>query len=76
VPDRGYPYTPIVVNNTPERFGELVGKALAQVESAQLRPPAILINAWNEWTEGSVLLPDVQYKTRYLEELKKALDRR
>ncbi len=31
---------------------------------------------WNEWTEGSVLLPDVQYKTQFLEELQKALSRR
>jgi len=23
---------------------------------------------WNEWTEGSVLLPDVKYQTRFLEE--------
>lgn len=74
-PDRGYPYTPVVVNNTPERFGELVGKALDQVESARMRPPAILINAWNEWTEGSVLLPDVQYKTQFLDELEEALSR-
>jgi hypothetical protein len=75
-PGRGYPYTPVVINNTPQRFGELVGKARAHVESARLRPPAILINAWNEWTEGSVLLPDVKYKTQFLEELKGALDRK
>lgn len=73
---RGYPYTPIVVNNTPQRFGQLVGQALEHVESAHQRPPAILINAWNEWTEGSVLLPDVTYKTQFLEELKEALARK
>lgn len=75
-PNKGYPYGTLVINNTPERFGELVRKALKQAQSAQLRPPAIMINAWNEWTEGGVLLPDVKYKTRYLEELKKALDQK
>lgn len=70
---KGYPYTPLVVNNTPERFGELFRNALKHAESARLRPPAIVINAWNEWTEGSVLLPDVKYETRFLEEVKSGL---
>lgn len=71
--DKGYPYSTLVVNNTPERFGELFGKALERAESARLRPPAILVNAWNEWTEGSVLLPDTKHGTRYLEEIRDAL---
>lgn len=75
-PGKGYPYGALVINNTPERFGELVRKALKQAESANLRPPAITVNAWNEWTEGGVLLPDVKYKTQFLEELKKALDQK
>jgi hypothetical protein len=73
--DKGYPYTTLVINNTPERFGQLVGRAVQQAESARLRPPGILINAWNEWTEGSALLPEVQYKTQFLEQLKGALKR-
>ncbi len=71
--DRGYPYGTLVVNNTPERFGALFREALKHTESARLRPPAIVINAWNEWTEGSVLLPDVRYETRFLEEVGNAL---
>ena len=67
--DKGYPYSTLVINNTPERFGELFRKAKKHAESARLRPPAIVINAWNEWTEGSVLLPDVKYETRFLEEV-------
>ncbi len=71
-PNVGYPYTPVVVGNTPELFGEVCRRAKRHFESSQLRPPAILVNAWNEWTEGSVLLPDREYKTRFLEELSKA----
>ncbi len=72
-PDRGYPYGTLVINNTPERFGELFRKAVRHTEAARLRPPAIVINAWNEWTEGSVLLPDVKYQTRFLEEVRNSL---
>jgi len=42
------------------------------VEHARLPPPVILINAWNEWTEGSALLPEKDQGTRYLETLKKS----
>jgi hypothetical protein len=69
---RGYPYTTIVTNNTPEQFGELCRRAKRQYETSRLRPPGIVINAWNEWTEGSALLPEQLYGTRFLEELRKA----
>jgi hypothetical protein len=69
-----YPYTPIVINNTPEKFGDLVRRGLRQIESSKLKPPALFINSWNEWTEGSALLPQQKYGSGYLEQLKKALD--
>lgn len=69
-----YPYTPIVVANTPEKFGELVRRAKRQVAKSKLPPPALFINSWNEWTEGSALLPQEKYGDGYLRELKKALD--
>jgi hypothetical protein len=69
-----YPYTPIVINNTPDKFGNLVRRALRHMEHSKLKPPALFINAWNEWTEGSALLPQKKYGYGYLEQLKKALD--
>lgn len=74
-PERNhYPYTPIVINNTPEKFGELVRRGLRQIEESKLPAPALFINSWNEWTEGSALLPQQKYGDGYLKELKKALD--
>ena len=71
-PNLGYPYTTVVVHSSPESFGELFRRAQQHCERAHLRPPAILVNAWNEWTEGSALLPDQQFKTQYLEEVQRA----
>lgn len=68
-----YPYTPIVADSTPQAFGELVQRALRHAASSKLGSPFILINAWNEWTEGSSLLPQEQYGEGYLRALREAL---
>jgi hypothetical protein len=69
-----YPYTPIITGNTPEKFGQLVQNARRHAAASENNPPFILINAWNEWTEGSALLPNTVYGNGYLEELQKALE--
>lgn len=58
-------YCPICVGNTPEKFADLLEAA---VNSAA---PAVIVNAWNEWSEGMFLLPDQQYGYGYLEAIKK-----
>lgn len=68
-----YPYSPVVVNNTPEKFGDLVRRARQHAATSANQPGFILINAWNEWTEGSALMPNKQYGNGYLEELTAAL---
>lgn len=68
-------YEPIIVDNTPEKFGELCRLALAQAEKNP-EPRAIFINAWNEWTEGMYLLPEEQYGTGYLEALRAQVEAR
>jgi hypothetical protein len=68
-----YPYGHVVVGNTPERFGRLCQLAAEHVAADSQRPPAIFVNAWNEWTEGSYLLPEEKHGTAYLKALQQAL---
>ncbi len=67
-----YPYGHVVVGNTPERFGQLLRDAAERVASDPRKPFAMLINAWNEWTEGAYLLPEERYGTGYLEAVRDA----
>jgi len=64
---------PVIVGNTPERFGELCRLALKHLKESASEPKVMFINAWNEWTEGMYLLPEKQYGKGYLEALRSAL---
>jgi hypothetical protein len=65
----GYPFTHIMVNNTPDNFRIALKmtkqRLLAQPDSAG--PRILNINCWNEWTEGSYLEPDTVNGMKYLE---------
>ncbi len=52
-----YPYCSIVKNNTGDKFEKLLREAKMFAEKSQKSPRAVLINAWNEYTEGSFLIP-------------------
>ena len=70
-PEAAYPYTHVVVGNTPRRFGQLCRDALQHLKQ---RPSAtenvVMVNAWNEWTEGCYLLPEKRYGDGYLRVLR------
>lgn len=70
-----YPYLGIVRDFSPEVFGRCVREALRQAEADPKRPGAILVNAWNEYTEGSFLMPDTRHGDAFLRALRKALAR-
>jgi hypothetical protein len=63
----GYPYMPVLADNTPEQFEQALRDAKAFVEKTDRSPRIVSINAWNEWTEGSYLEPDTVYGMAYLE---------
>jgi hypothetical protein len=71
-----YPYGTVVVGNGPELFRKLCRDAATHVKTAKRPPPAIMINAWNEWTEGSALLPETEWGTGQLEAVKEVFGTR
>jgi len=56
-----YPYTPIVVGSSPEKFEEMLRETLRFVEdNVPLEEKYGMVCAWNEVTEGATLLPEVK----------------
>jgi hypothetical protein len=60
-------------NNTPRSFATLLYKAKKYADSHPEQPKLITINAWNEWVEGSYLLPDMLNGFDYLEAVKEVI---
>lgn len=57
-------------NNTPGSFAALLSKAKEYADQHPGQTKLITINAWNEWVEGSYLLPDMLHGFDYLEAVK------
>lgn len=63
----GYPFTNIIVSNTPARFRVALEMAKQRLLAQKNGPRILDINCWNEWTEGSYLEPDTVNGLKYLE---------
>jgi len=61
-------------HNTPDSFAALLYKAKKYADSHPEQPRLITINAWNEWVEGSYLLPDMLNGFGYLDAVKKVME--
>ena len=60
-------------HNTPQSFAALLSKAKKYADNHPGQPGLITINAWNEWVEGSYLLPDMLNGFSYLEAVKEVI---
>ena len=60
-------YYPITVGNTPDRVAQLLREALA------MNAQAVIINAWNEWSEGMYLIPDKYRGSELIDAVKQVL---
>jgi hypothetical protein len=70
-----YPWLP-VWDGTPDDFAWGLRMARDFVARHRVRHPIVTINAWNEWTEGSYLLPDTTHGTAFLEKIVDVFGRR
>jgi len=53
-----YPYSMSYRDNTPDAFARYLAEAKAFVEKDPHQPGAVYINGWNEYTEGTYLVPN------------------
>jgi hypothetical protein len=67
---KDYPWTPVFAGNTPAVFQHQLAEAKAFLDKYNPRHKILVINSWNEWTEGSYLLPEKKYGDAYLKAIK------
>ena len=64
----------IYYNKSPESFAAFLQKAKEYCDRRPEQPKLITIFSWNEWVEGSYLLPDMKYGFEHLEKVKKVTE--
>lgn len=59
--------------STPEAYGHWLEETIRKISSYPVDEQLVFVNAWNEWSEGSYLEPDVKHGRAYLEATRRAL---
>jgi hypothetical protein len=71
-PHKGKEYV-VHYNKTPESFAAFLKKAKEYCDKNPEQPRLITVFAWNEFVEGSYLLPDIKYGFGHLEAVKNVI---
>lgn len=66
----------VITGVSPASFAAYLWKAMRFVDEHHLEPPLIIINAWNEWPEGSYLEPDTKFGFGYLQAVREVVEGR
>ena len=61
------------LNKSPQAFSSFLQKAKDYCDEHPEQPKLMTIFSWNEWIEGSYLLPDIKYGFSHLEAVKKVI---
>ena len=56
-----------VVGSSPDAFEACLWRARRFLDARPNQTQLVTLNSWNEWTEGSYLLPDMRWGYRYLQ---------
>lgn len=62
----GFGADKVVSGSTPSSFEACLWRARHYLDQRPAQTPLVTINSWNEWTEGSYLLPDLRWGYDYL----------
>jgi len=65
-------FASVLINESPEKFGDLIRKTLKQIDT-NIDNSILIIRSWNEWAEGNYLEPDLKNGTSFLEALSREL---
>jgi len=65
----------VLTESNPELFEKHVAEAIATVKNKESEHKIIFIKSWNEWAEGNYMEPDLRWGTKYLEALKRQIEK-
>ena len=68
-------YGSILKNASPELFGKQVEKIFSNVEAKPEQQRIVILKSWNEWAEGNYIEPDLKFGRKYLETLKREIEK-